>query len=211
MSDNAWLSTARENLLNLSQEKKDFNKAKSEWKYQGLEDNEVCDFDCQLCGHEEIRYEYTIVNKLNANKLIIGSSCITKFVEELNTSLEDSAGEIVTKARIEDDKKEYWQKIINEKMLKNYYRTDFQKSITDNIVENEGLTIKQARYLKNFYNRLTELEKVAFRNVVKIKLRRNKHKEQINEELSIEEKNFIYLLFDSGQKKRYPDFKDDRG
>jgi predicted double-glycine peptidase len=58
---------------------------------------------------------------------------------------------------------------------------------------------------------LTELEKVAFRNVVKIKLRRNKHKEQINEELSIEEKNFIYLLFDSGQKKRYPDFKDDRG
>lgn len=35
--------------------------------------------NCELCGHESIRWGYHITNLLNENKLIIGSKCITRF------------------------------------------------------------------------------------------------------------------------------------
>ncbi|MFV1457489.1 hypothetical protein VJ282_33390, partial [Bacillus mycoides] len=57
-----WLKQAKINLFRLSKEQVDFYKARQEWLYKGLEDNEYCEADCELCGHEEIRYEYTIVN-----------------------------------------------------------------------------------------------------------------------------------------------------
>ncbi|MGM0306857.1 hypothetical protein IGL08_002818, partial [Enterococcus sp. AZ082] len=77
MTKTGWLEHAKSNLLPLSEDKNNFFKAKKEWIYVGLFDNEEADFDCQLCAHKEIRYEYTIINKMNQNKMIVGSSCIT--------------------------------------------------------------------------------------------------------------------------------------
>lgn len=56
-----------------------WEEAVEEWHVVGCYDNGDCGETC-LCGHEGIRYEYTIENSLNNNKLCpIGSQCILKF------------------------------------------------------------------------------------------------------------------------------------
>lgn len=53
--------------------------AVEEWRVAGCYDNCNCSKTC-LCGHEGIRYEYTIENSINGNQLSpIGSQCILKF------------------------------------------------------------------------------------------------------------------------------------
>lgn len=53
--------------------------AVEEWHIAGCHDNHDCSETC-LCGHEGIRYEYTIENKINGNLLSpIGSHCILRF------------------------------------------------------------------------------------------------------------------------------------
>lgn len=49
MTKTGWLEHAKSNLLPLSEDKNNFFKAKKEWIYVGLFDNEEADFDCQLC------------------------------------------------------------------------------------------------------------------------------------------------------------------
>ena len=204
MADTVWLQRAKSNLLPLSEDKNNFFKAKKEWVYVGLFDNEEADFDCQLCGHKEIRYEYTIKNKLNQNEMIVGSSCITKFIDHMAESHEhlyDTSGDTVTVQRVEQDKVDYWEKILFDALNSRFVRTEFQKSITKQIMEDGKLTINQAKCLRSFYNTLNQNEKTAFRNIVSIKLRRDKHKDQY-EDLTELEKNFILKLLSSQQKQR---------
>lgn len=53
--------------------------AVKEWHIASCYDNLDCSETC-LCGHEGIRYEYTIENEINGNLLSpIGSRCILKF------------------------------------------------------------------------------------------------------------------------------------
>ena len=76
----------------------------------GLFDNENADFNCQLCGHKEIRYEYTIQNNINGNEMITGSSCINKFINNMAVNkdyLYDVEGIVVTEKRLKDDKHVY--------------------------------------------------------------------------------------------------------
>lgn len=202
MVEKNWLNSAKTNLFSASQEKKNFLVAKNEWYYDGLHDNENAEFDCQLCGHPEIRYEYTIINKLNGNKLIVGSSCINKFIDhvtEENEYLLDKNGKVITKKRLEDDKEKYWKKILFTALDKNFYKNKFQIDITNQIKTDGKLTINQAKWLKNFYNQLNTNEKTAFRNIIKIKLQRKIHKKQY-EDLSNSDKEFINLLLSSSQK-----------
>lgn len=75
-----WLDRVRENILPLSEEKQEVSKALEEWEYFGdMNDLEIPSEDCELCGHQDIRYQFEIVNRLNGNKLLIGSECITRF------------------------------------------------------------------------------------------------------------------------------------
>lgn len=56
--------------------------AAKEWHIASCYDNQDCSETC-LCGHEGIRYEYTIENEINGNLLApIGSHCILKFGNE---------------------------------------------------------------------------------------------------------------------------------
>lgn len=204
MAKSGWLENAKSNLLPLSEDKNIFFKAKKEWIYVGLFDNEEADFDCQLCSHKEIRYEYTIKNKLNQNKMIVGSSCITKFIEHMAETYEhlyDTSGDTVTVQRVEQDKVDYWEKILLEALNIRFFRTEFQQSITTQIIKDGKLTINQAKCLRSFYDTLNQNEKTAFRKIVSIKLRKDKHKGQYKD-LTALEKSFIFNLLNTQQKKR---------
>ncbi|HFU5895133.1 hypothetical protein FQT06_12760 [Enterococcus hirae] len=204
MTKTGWLEHAKSNLLPLSEDKNNFFKAKKEWIYVGLFDNEEADFDCQLCGHKEIRYEYTIINKMNQNKMIVGSSCITKFIEhmaETHEHLYDTLGDTVTVQRVEQDKVDYWEKILFEALDSRFFRTEFQQSITKQIIKDGKLTINQAKCLRSFYDTLNQNEKTAFRKIVSIKLRKDNHKDQYKD-LTALEKRFVLKLLNTQQKKR---------
>lgn len=204
MAKTGWLERAKSNLLPLSEDKNNFFEAKREWIYVGLFDNEEADFDCQLCGHKEIRYEYTIKNKLNQNKMIVGSSCITKFIEhmaETHEHLYDTLGDTVTVQRVEQDKVDYWETILFEALNSRFFKTEFQQSITKQIIKDGKLTINQAKYLRSFYDTLNQNEKTAFRKIVSIKLRKDNHKDQYKD-LTALEKSFILKLLTPQQKKR---------
>ncbi|EMF0103090.1 hypothetical protein O1E28_003076 [Enterococcus hirae] len=204
MTKTGWLEHAKSNLLPLSEDKNNFFKAKKEWIYIGLFDNEEADFDCQLCAHKEIRYEYTIINKMNQNKMIVGSSCITKFIEhmaETHEHLYDTLGDTVTVQRAEQDKVDYWEKILFEALDSRFFRTEFQQSITKQIIKDGKLTINQAKCLRSFYDTLNQNEKTAFRKIVSIRLRKDNHKDQYKD-LTALEKRFVLKLLNTQQKKR---------
>jgi hypothetical protein len=94
---NAWLKNAIKNLLPLSLEKDDFNKALKEWSFTGeTVDFELAEEMCELCEMEGLRYHYQISNKLN-NTLWVGSKCIERF----DILVLDEEGEEVSKAEKE--------------------------------------------------------------------------------------------------------------
>lgn len=69
---------------------KTWDAAVSEWHVVGCHDNGDASGGC-LCGHEGIRYEFTIKNSVNGNELSpIGSTCILKFEnDDLKNEVED--------------------------------------------------------------------------------------------------------------------------
>lgn len=75
-----WISRVCDNVFPLSLEKNNIRKALLEWNYEGemYDSGELEEF-CGLCGHQNIRYLFEIVNKHNSNSLLIGSECIIKF------------------------------------------------------------------------------------------------------------------------------------
>lgn len=75
-----WIWRVSDNIFPLSVEKFDIRKALAEWRYEGeMYDLEVAEEVCEICGHQNIRYQFEIVNKYNNNTMLIGSECITKF------------------------------------------------------------------------------------------------------------------------------------
>ncbi|MGE7980421.1 hypothetical protein [Psychrobacillus sp. NPDC093200] len=75
-----WIVRVGNNIFPLSEEKFDIRIALSEWRYEGeMYDLEVAEEVCEICGHQNIRYQFEIVNKYNNNTMLIGSECITKF------------------------------------------------------------------------------------------------------------------------------------
>lgn len=75
-----WLERVKKSIFPRSFEKVDIKKALAEWYYTGeTYDLEFPSEDCELCGHSEIRYQFTIRNSKTAGELQIGSECITRF------------------------------------------------------------------------------------------------------------------------------------
>ncbi|QEH61965.1 hypothetical protein SCHIN_v1c07700 [Spiroplasma chinense] len=72
-------SILKERVLELSEEKKDFNKALLEWEFVNSGVDYGMNSNC-ICTQENIKYLNEIKNNLNGNKLEpIGSVCINKF------------------------------------------------------------------------------------------------------------------------------------
>jgi len=75
-----WLNSVKNSLLPISQDKTNIINALKEWEYRGdMDESEYTDQDCELCGHPNIKYQFTIINKFNGSSLIVGSECILKF------------------------------------------------------------------------------------------------------------------------------------
>lgn len=90
---NAWIKTATKNLLEKSEEKFDYTKAKDEWVTTDKVEDSLDKFEigeewpsCELCEHEDLRWQFEIRNELNENLLMVGSSCIKQFDIKLLTS-----------------------------------------------------------------------------------------------------------------------------
>lgn len=202
--NNSWLKRAMENLFKKSVEKKDFQKARLEWVYKGLEDNQYCEAECELCNHEEIRYEYTIVNSLNNNLMVVGSECIKKFTDDFKTDFYDTDGNLVNEKRLTKDKKEYLKKVLNEALdrrLKNS-NNRFLKSIAEQIKSDGKLTPNQLKSLYSFYPTLDEMGKHAFKSVITVSLRKEREQEQIAK-LSQIDLDFVSQFMTAQQRKRF--------
>lgn len=202
--DNGWIARAMNNLFIKSEEKENFTKARKEWLYNGLEDNEFCEAECELCNHEEIRYEYTIVNSLNNNLMVVGSECIKKFTDDFKTDFYDTEGNLVNEQRLTKDKKEYFKKVLNEALDRRLVNSNsiFLKSIAEQIKNDGKLTPNQLKSLHNFYPTLDEMGKRAFKSVVSVSLRREREQEQIAK-LSQNDLEFVAQFMTPQQRKRF--------
>ena len=85
--NNNYQDRVIKNVLGLSAEKLNYDRAKREWEYRG----EVLDHgpikeqipkpaECQFCGHK-IRYGYRLHNNINHKVVEVGSECIDNFLE----------------------------------------------------------------------------------------------------------------------------------
>ncbi|PEZ18648.1 hypothetical protein CN337_20455 [Bacillus anthracis] len=207
---NDWLQRAKKNLFEMSVEKGDFEKARQEWFYKGLEDNEYCDAKCELCDHEQIRYEYLIKNKLNNNTMVVGSDCIGKFTNDFKTDFYDMNGNLVNKKRLKDDQKEYLKDLLHKALDKRLANSnnEFYKNIANTIKKNGKLTPNQLKCLHNFYPTLDDMGQRAFKSIVKVRLRKEKEQDQLKN-LSLIDLEFVAQFMTSSQRKNHdiPDFK----
>ncbi|MEK5481027.1 hypothetical protein [Viridibacillus sp. FSL R5-0888] len=202
--DTSWVKRAMENLFKKSEEKENFQKARQEWLYKGLEDNQYCEAECELCNHEEIRYEYTIINKLNKNIMVVGSECIKKFTDDFKTDFYDTEGNLVNEKRLSKDKKEYFKKILNESLDKRLANSNnqFYKDIAAKIKKDGKLTPRQLKSLYNFYPTLDKMGKQAFKSVISVSLRKEREKEQIATLRPID-LEFVAQFMTSQQRKTF--------
>lgn len=202
--NNKWMERAKQNLFIKSTDKRDFNKARNEWVYKGLEDNEYCEAECELCNHEEIRYEYTIQNKINKNIMIVGSQCIKKFTDDFKFDFYDTDGNLVNEKRLTHDKKEFFKRVLKN-ALDNLFKNSsnpFYISIAEKIKKDGKLTPNQLKYMHNFYASLEEMGKKAFNNVVKVTLSKQKDQEQLVQ-LSKIDLEFVAKFMTQQQKKKF--------
>lgn len=76
----SWIERVKVAILPLSREQQNVLEALREWFYTGeTYDLEEPAADCELCGHQDIRYQFTIRNRHTESALLIGSECITRF------------------------------------------------------------------------------------------------------------------------------------
>jgi len=76
----------KKNLLENSIEKENYEIAINEWffNYEIIDNNVYLEINtskpsCELCEHEDLRWQFIIINANNNNQLKVGSSCIKQF------------------------------------------------------------------------------------------------------------------------------------
>jgi hypothetical protein len=76
----------RKNLLKNSMEKERYEVGLKEWyfNYEVIDNNETTEKNgsrpkCELCEHEDLRWQFIIININNNNQMKVGSSCIKQF------------------------------------------------------------------------------------------------------------------------------------
>ena len=76
----------KKNLLENSTEKANYEVALNEWYFNNevIDNNDITEINCsrpscELCEHEDLRWQFIIINKNNNNQLQVGSSCIKQF------------------------------------------------------------------------------------------------------------------------------------
>jgi hypothetical protein len=85
--NNTYQNCVIKNVLSMSADKINYDRAKREWEYRGeavdhgpLKDQIPKPAECQFCGHK-IRYGYRLHNVVNNKVIEVGSECIGNFLE----------------------------------------------------------------------------------------------------------------------------------
>lgn len=132
---NHWLMKAKENLSKLSNHKNGFETAKSEWKVteyvRDCAEDELDEDEwpsCELCEHDRLRWQFEIVNKLNGNKMLVGSTCITQFdiaiVNVDNSEIYGEERDKILQKRVSERKQSKRYETLLE-LLRNLWRSDY--------------------------------------------------------------------------------------
>ncbi|GHV78381.1 hypothetical protein AGMMS49944_01720 [Spirochaetia bacterium] len=210
---NKWFENASKNLLENSIEKVDFLKAKIEWYFNEeiIDNNDEYDIDeerpsCELCEHENLRWQFVIKNRFNNNELKVGSTCITKF----DIAFIDKNG----LTHIGEDRDKAIEKNINEKIKMALFnnvlealRTLWRKEKTITIREIIEKAAKQWKEKNAFSPKMLSFIITKFENNniayskldLKVNLRKNIYKEQMEE---LENWNYVKIRPFLSEKQR---------
>ena len=193
---NQYWERVKDTLFEYSNESKDINTARREWRYFGeVIDNryarvsvaeqarvDVNEYpNCELCNHPNIRNSFTIRNMENENELKVGSECITKFIEV------DQNGEIIkdpigkkkilnrdVRKLIKDRRRN--EIISNILAIKKHDDTFPVDSFLEWIDDKEGFTLNQLKWLvKEFKTYGITYDLLNYR----VKLRKKKDRQQL--------------------------------
>ncbi|WP_269543225.1 hypothetical protein [Cerasicoccus fimbriatus] len=178
-----WLQRVKASIFPRSREKSDIRAALSEWFYTGdTYDLEYPSADCELCGHKDIRFQFTIENSFTQKDLLIGSECITRFdiraVDEEGHQLDSET----TKKTVQRDRRKLITNAKEKRMFTSLVRLgsldqDFEiDSFISYYGERKAFTPKQLAVL------LWRLEKFGVEHKptdFKLTIRRNREKNQL--------------------------------
>lgn len=102
--------------------------------------------------------------------------------------------------------KEILHKALDKRLVNS--NSEFYKNIAKTIKKDGKLTSNQLKCLHNFYPTLDDMGQRAFKSIVKVRLRKEKEQEQLNNLSSID-LEFVAQFMMSSQRKTHgiPDFK----
>lgn len=131
MSESNFKNLANAILTN-SDEKHQFLKAALEWSVTDCEEDDTNSAKC-ICGKENLRYLFTIINDKNGNQLFpIGSTCIKKFkrndldeITSINIALFKLLHAVSTNAFISLDTELFTRKLIYHLYKKGAFNTSY--------------------------------------------------------------------------------------
>ena len=170
-----------------------------EWLFtERTEDHGQPTEDCELCNHEQLRYQFEIENRNNSNKLWVGSSCILKF----NVAVFDE-GKLLNKAGAEKKLKA----LMNQMRLDSCIKALKKLAASEN---NDILNNALNYYLKNKYLtpkfafvvfwRLTANNIDHHPSFFKVSLKKDSFKYDLKD-MPIDRVHLIWPALSSSQKK----------
>lgn len=199
-----WIGRSKETLTQYSVNKQNFRAMLNEWFYNGesYDLEEPCEA-CELCGYREIRYQFTIQNRLNNNELLVGSECITRF--DLSGIGEN--GEYIapqqTQKRVHRDR----QRLIKEARLKRVLNCLIRLSYKAPQLEMEKTIEKfqdrgvfSPKHVLFIFWKLDEAKVTYDPRDFKVSLRRSREKDQM-EEMKDWQLKKLKLCLTSAQKQ----------
>ena len=199
-----WIGRSKETLTQYSVNKKNFREMLNEWFYNGesYDLEEPCEA-CELCGYREIRYQFTIQNRINHNELLVGSECITRF--DLSGIGEN--GEYIAPQQTQKKVQRDRQRLIKEARLKRVLNCLIQLSYKAPELEMEKTIEKfqdrgvfSPKHVLFIFWKLDGAKITYDPRDFKVSLRRNREKDQI-EEFKDWQLHKLRLCLTSAQKR----------
>jgi len=223
---NIWQQRAEERLLPLSREQDNFWLAIKEWFWTkevfDLKDVHPDDWDydnepleiiqgveyqsgkafCGLCGKEDLRYVFRIQNRLTDNFLFVGSKCIEKF----DIISKNGSGGTERNSEMHREK----SRVIKEQKHQHVIKCLLQimdetneikvQGFIDYFNQNKAFTPKQLFFLI----RRLRIKNINYQaSAFKIKLRRDREKDQILNSSDDNVKEYLWESMSAGQREWY--------
>ena len=160
---------------------------------------------CGLCGRPNLYYEYFISNRLNDNKILIGSVCISLFFEEVDKIAVEANGNILNLDKRE--MKQHLNKLfikriildvdskINKTNLNDWEKNTFYPDVKEKVIKQEKLSPKQGNIFIKIVSKIVNEDEVILKKIgkiIKINLARSAYKEQLN---SRDQYNWRFLKY----------------